>query len=333
MGYAKDFGQYLINLFIVIKKVIYNVIKFNKPPIFYPIGLFLLSNYYYYCGLSPCMVDLDDQTTMHFWISNYRRHDRPNLVLVHGCGGEARWQFCLQIRELSKLFNIYIPDLLFYGKSYTTNTDRTPRFQAKCIMEGLKKGFGVEKCTVYSISYGGWVGYFMAEIYPDIIEKNVIVSSGVGTTDDEKVAQLSRVGKQPEEVIKTVVPKDPDAIRLLVEKSIYKYDPTLLVPDFILWEFIKVTEHKNREEKEELLRSLISGEVDSAVSALPQETLLVWGDQDYFFPKHIAHQLQRKLGPKATLTIIKETGHGVNMDSPYELNELIKTFVFGQLHK
>ena len=80
---------------------------------------------------------------------------------------------------MSKTFNIYMPDLLFFGKSYTKSKEQTPRYQAKCVMEGLRRGFGVEKCTVYSISYGGWVGYFMAEMYPTIVEKNVIVSSGM----------------------------------------------------------------------------------------------------------------------------------------------------------
>lgn len=143
-----------------------------------------------------------------------------------------------QIGTLAKSFNIYMPDLLFFGKSHTKNKDRTPRYQAKCVMEGLKKGFGLEKCIVYSISYGGWVGYAMAEMYPSVVERNVIVSSGVGTTVDQKLKQLTRVGKQAEEV---VVPKDPDAVRLLTKGSLYKYDPCAWAPDFLLWEFVKVS--------------------------------------------------------------------------------------------
>ncbi|KNA26120.1 hypothetical protein SOVF_000370 [Spinacia oleracea] len=186
-----------------------------------------------------------------------------------------------------------MPDLLFFGESYTKNKDRTPRYQAKCIMEGLKKGFGVKKCTVYSISYGGWVGYSMAEMYPCVVEMNVIVSCGVGTTVDQKQDQLIRVGKQLEEVLEVVVPKDPDAIRLLVQKAVYKYDLTKWAPNFILWEFIKTIENKNRKEKEELMKCVMFEDADSKISALSQETLLVWGDQDYFFPKEIGHQLQR----------------------------------------
>ncbi|CAO2840277.1 unnamed protein product [Amaranthus hypochondriacus] len=330
MEFAKLFGQCIFNMFMLLKKIIYNIPKLKDTPIIAHISDAILFLYYHYwCGLSPCKVDLDDQTTMHFWISNYRRHDRPNLVLIHGCGGDARCQFVLQIESLAKSFNIYMPDLLFFGKSYTKCTKRTPRYQAKCVMKGLKKGFGVEKCTVYSISYGGWVGYSMAEMYPNIVHRNIMVSSGVGTTIDQKLALLSKLDNKVEEL---VIPKNPDAIKLLVKSSIYKYDLTSWAPQIILWDFIKVFENKNRKEKEGLVKCLMSNEIDCNVSALPQETLLVWGDQDKVFPKEIGHHLQRILGPKARLIILKETGHAINIDSPKELNELIKLFVLGQLH-
>lgn len=79
--------------------------------------------------------------------------------------------------------------------------------------------------------------------------------------------------------------------------------------------------------------------------------MLIWGDKDKIFPISFAHELQRyfisgfllhfklilhnicnffecrNLGPNAKLEIIQDTGHAVNMDSPYVLNALIKGFV------
>ena len=67
----------------------------------------LLSLYFsYYCNLSPCTVDLDDrETTMHMLVPNHRRCDKPNLVLVHGYGGNSKWQFVLQV--LVHVLNFY----------------------------------------------------------------------------------------------------------------------------------------------------------------------------------------------------------------------------------
>nr|POE78304.1 hypothetical protein CFP56_64508 [Quercus suber] len=53
------------------------------------------------------------------------------------------------------------------------------------------------------------------------------------------------------------------------------------------------------------------------------KTLLIWGEKDNIFPVFLAHQLQRHLGPKSRLAILKDSGHAVNIDSPNMVNELI----------
>nr|GEX77155.1 alpha/beta hydrolase fold-1 [Tanacetum cinerariifolium] len=112
-----------------------------------------LSLYFSYCNLSPCTVDLDDrETTMHMLVPNHRHYDKPNLVLVHGYGGNSKWQFVLQVAQLSRDFNIYIPDLVFFGKSYSTSSERTDTFQAKCVCDGMKK-LGVEKGFIAADGY------------------------------------------------------------------------------------------------------------------------------------------------------------------------------------
>ncbi|KAJ8448252.1 hypothetical protein Cgig2_025176 [Carnegiea gigantea] len=324
MGYAKLIRQYLFMLVMAARQIVWNIRKLKDGPVFMPVVDFLVFLYYYfYCGLTPCAVDLDDQTTMNFWISNHRRHDRPNLVIIHGCGADAALQFSLQAKTLSKSFNLYIPDLLFFGKSYTKCKDRSTNFQAKCVMQGLKRGFGVENCSVFCISYGGWVGYWMADMYPDEVEKIVIVSTGIGSTAAQKLEQLKKVDKRVQDI---VIPRDPEALRFLVKSTVHKYDLTR-VPEYFFWDLIMAKENKNRIQKEELIEHVMLEDGDSQVTTLSQETLLVWGENDLFFPKHFAYQLQRRLEPKVRLEMLKETGHAANVDSPRELNELIISFI------
>lgn len=102
---------------------------------------------------------------------------------------------------------------------------------------GLKR-LGVERCSVYAISYGGYVCGRMAEIYPEMVEKMVIVSCGVGCSESLKKEQLNRVGIDAVDVL---LPEKPAALRLLGELSIHKADPFKWVPDFILDEFIDVS--------------------------------------------------------------------------------------------
>ncbi|MCD7460627.1 hypothetical protein HAX54_043993 [Datura stramonium] len=174
--------------------------------------------------------DLDEHTTIHFWVPNHRCLDKPNLVLIHGYGGDAKWQFMYQVRSL---------------------------------VTGI--------CWV---SNGGDVS--------EMVEKVVILSKWSGCSQDQKEEQLKKIGRDPVELL---IPSKPEDLHVLVNLSIYKYNPFKWAPDYFLQEFI-------------------------------DETLLIWGDKDRVFPLMFGHQLQRHLGPRAKLEIIKNTGHAANIESP-----------------
>lgn len=142
----------------------------------------------------------------------------------------------MQVGALAESFNLYIPDLIFFGKSNTNCTNRTETFQAECVIAGLK-GLGVERCSIYSISYGGYVGYRMAENHPEMVEKVVIVSTGIGCTEDQKGEQLKTVGCG---VVDLLLPDKPEGLRRLIELSVYKSNPFKWAPSFVLQEFIEV---------------------------------------------------------------------------------------------
>ncbi|CAN1785399.1 Uncharacterized protein Mb2734 [Linum perenne] len=263
----------------------------------------LFSLYFISCNIIPCTIDLDhdhdhadddhNTTTLHFWISGHRHVARPSIVLIHGFGGNSRWQFYHQIKHLSEKFNIYIPDLLFFGKSHSSRTDRSIEFQAHCIREGLRK-LGLERYTVVGLSYGGYVAYRMAEVYVEEVEKVVIISSGICQSKEEMEEEMKKLGDQKIEEL--LLPEKAEDVRKMVKLAMYKSRRFLFAPDFVLRGFIK-------------------------------ETLLIWGEQDLIFPLHLAYQLQRHLGGKARVEVLKETGHGANIDSPEEVNRLITSFV------
>lgn len=295
----------------------------KRFPIFVPFIDAYVSFLYRFSNLSPCTLDLDEHTTIQFWAPNHRRFDKPNLVLIHGYGGDAKWQFMYQIKSLTESFNLYIPDLIFFGNSHSTRKDRTVEFQAKCVAEGLK-GLGVKNCSMFAISYGGFVGYRMAEVYPEMVEKVVILSSGVSCTKDQKEEQLKKIGRNPVELL---IPAKPADLHVLVNLSIYKYNPFKWAPDYFLQEFIDMISRSYLKEKQELVHHLLSSHTDCILPILNQETLLIWGDKDRVFPLMFGHQLQRHLGPRAKLEIIKDTGHAANIESPDSVNALIKAFI------
>ncbi|XP_050234312.1 uncharacterized protein LOC126682618 [Mercurialis annua] len=317
---------YLTTPLTLLKTFHFNdIFTLTRASLFFAIIDAIFSIFFKLCGLTSITVDIDDQTTLHFWVSRHRKFKNPNLVMIHGYGGDARWQFLYQIGFLATKFNIYMPDLVFFGKSYSNRTDRTDEFQAKCVVEGLRR-LGAGKYSAYSLSYGGYVAYRMAEICgKDEMEKLVIVGSGVGwNNEDEKREMLMKIGRDAKELL---VPDNPRDLRLLVKLGVFRRKPLRWVPDFVLQEFLNAMGNHHRKEKMELVEYLLATKPDSQLAILTQETLVIWGDQDNVFPVCLAYQLQRHLGLKSRVEIIKDTGHAVNIESPRALNRLITSFL------
>ncbi|CAB4272286.1 unnamed protein product [Prunus armeniaca] len=172
----------------------------------------------------------------------------------------------------------------------------------------------------------GYVAYWLAEMYPELVEKVVVVSCGVGMTEEQKREQINKVGSN---ALNLLVPESAHDLRLLVNLTMHKPGPSKWVPDIFLHGFINVTYKQHRKEKLELAEHLLRKKADIDLPILTQETLIIWGDKDDVFPVYLAYQLQRQLGPKSKVEIIKDTGHAVNMDSPISLNALITSFVLG----
>ncbi|CAN1785442.1 Monoacylglycerol lipase ABHD6 [Linum perenne] len=316
--------------------IITYILTFSLSTFSFSIADAFLSLYFRFCGLSPISIHIDDDTTtLHFWVSDRNRRRNPsdekmpNLVMIHGKCGDSRWQFMYQVGNLSRRFELFIPDLLFFGKSYTTSKQRSEIFQAKCLAEGLSR-LGVDRFSVYGISYGGYVGYHLAQMGGEKVDKVVLMSTGVGCSYSDKQEMVRKLGMDPKEIL---VPSTSAHLRELLTMSVYRGGYIMnLVPDSFLQGYLNALSKNNRKEKMELVDHLLGKNSNNSsdaemLPALAQETLLIWGDKDSVFPVKLAYQLQKHIGSKARVAIVKDTGHAVNMEAPSEVNRLISSFI------
>ncbi|KAK9143655.1 hypothetical protein Syun_013055 [Stephania yunnanensis] len=155
-------------------------------------------------GVVPHTVEIEEGTVMNFWVptetvktqskdkgsniiisggllhegtkSKSKAAAKPVVVLMHGfaADGIVTWQF--QVGSLANKYSVYVPDLLFFGGSTTSRTDRSKAVQAECVAKGLCK-LGVKRCTVVGFSYGGMVAFEMAEKFPELVNAFVISGS------------------------------------------------------------------------------------------------------------------------------------------------------------
>ncbi|KAJ8557457.1 hypothetical protein K7X08_003082 [Anisodus acutangulus] len=233
------------------------------------------------------------------------------------------WQWDKFITPLSSRFNLYIPDLLFFGESYTTRPERTELFQGQCVMRTMET-YGVKEMIVVGLNYGGFVGYSMAIQFPEVVEKLVLGCSGVCLEEKDMENGMFQV-KSVDEAVSILLPQSPEKLRQLMKLSFYK--PTKNVPACFLNDFIDVMCTVNHQERKELIEALYNNRKFTDLPKITQPTLIIWGEYDQIFPLELAHRLKRHLSENAQLVIIKDAGHAINMEKPKELYKHLKLFL------
>ncbi|KAI3873996.1 hypothetical protein MKW98_001645 [Papaver atlanticum] len=278
-----------------------------------------------YAGLKSVTTNLGEGTTMHCWIPKITKPAKPNLVLIHGFGANAMWQWGNYLRSFIPRFNVYVPDLLFFGESYTTHLERTEHFQAQCLKK-LMESFQVQKMSLVGVSYGGFVGYSLASQYPDAIEKIVLCCSGVCLEEKDMKDGLFKVSDL-DEAASILLPQTPDKLRTLVKMSFVKPAAAKTAPSYFLRDFIQVMCTHYIEEKRDLIQNILKDRQFANLPKITQPTLIVWGEEDQVFPLELGYRLKRHLGDNAELVVIKNAGHAVNLEKTKEFLKHLKAFL------
>ncbi|KAL4362659.1 hypothetical protein GQ457_04G034710 [Hibiscus cannabinus] len=273
-------------------------------------------------GLRSSTTDLGDGTVMHVWVPKSRSSSKQTLVLIHGFGANAMWQWNDFLSPLISRFNVYVPDLLFFGDSYTTRPERSEQFQAQCVIRVMEALGVVAAMNVVGISYGGFVGYSMAAQFKERVEKLVLCCAGVCLEEKDMEDGMFKV-KSVDEAVDILLPQTPDKLRELMKISFYK--PTQRVPSCFLNDFIRVMCTEYFQERKELILALHKDRKFSDLPNIAQPTVIIWGEHDQIFPLELGYRLKRHLGDNAELVIIKNAGHAINAEKPKELYKHLKS--------
>ncbi|XP_024525828.1 uncharacterized protein LOC112344735 [Selaginella moellendorffii] len=272
----------------------------------------------------------DSATVMRCWVPDRASPgydpSKPPLMLVHGfaANGIAGWEH--QLSELSRNFALYVPDLVFFGGSTTSDERaRSEFFQARCMLEILEAE-GVDGAAVAGTSYGGFVAFRMAELDPARVKKVVIASSGVCMDPHSNDATLDAF--QARHIHEVLMPTSVAVQKKSIQLCLYK---RLWLPDCLVQDLMEVY-GGNRKERIELLDGLVIG--TEAAQPLPklsqvleQEVLILVGSHDRIFDLELAKQLKAHLGENATLVVIEKTGHVPQVERPKEFNKHLQAFL------
>lgn len=216
-----------------------NFVESQKPLLY---GLMKLA------GVVPYIVEIEPGTKMNFWIPKEtfkkpkksdknsdvqpKKPTKPAILFIHGFGveGIVTWQF--QVGSLAKKYSVYIPDLLFFGASYSDKPERSPAFQAQCLVKSLRI-LGVDKFVLVGFSYGGMVAFKIVEEYPEMVRAMVVSGSILAMTDTISESNLNRLGFKSSADL--LLPTSVKGVKTLFTMSVHRpmWFPNRLFKDYM----------------------------------------------------------------------------------------------------
>ena len=246
----------------------------------------------------------------------YRQSGRgPTLLLLHGFLCDSR-VWTPQLTDLSDQFNVVAWDAPGAGFSADPAEGFTTVDYVECL-NGFLNGIGVDRAHVVGLSWGGILAQEFYRRHGDRVRSLVLADTYAGwrgslpekSWRERLAACLEDADLAPDIVSRKFLPgvfDDAASEELRTEFA-------TIVRDFHPIGF--------------RLMSQSSAEVDTThlLPTIAVPTLLLWGSGDRRSPSFVAQQFRDAI-PNATLMIIENAGHLINMEQPKQFNDHIRHF-------
>ena len=245
------------------------------------------------------------------------------LLLIHGYASST---YCFRkiIGPLSESFHVYAIDLKGFGRSdkpadgnYTLETlaSEVVRF-----MDGM----GIEKAHFAGSSLGGGVSLMAALLYPDRVDRLVLLDPGCYPMEPNRMFRMIRT---PVLGTVTIMFWTRSAYRKTLEQSISDH---AMIDDEMLDGFYRpYREWDARRAALRTARALDFDRLEALTARYPEiaaQTLIVWGEQDRTVPLSFGRRLRSDLG-RSRLAVIPACGHMPSEERPEKLVPLVEAFL------
>ena len=235
----------------------------------------------------------------------------PAVVLLHGWGSSCG-AFNYIINEFCDSFRMIAPDFVGFGKSDMLNEAWTVSDYIDFTAEFLAK-LGVENPVLIGHSFGGRV---------------IIKGVGDGRLSASKIILMDSAGVKPKKSLKSKI-----------KQTSFKVSKAFLT--FPLWRSLTVDALEKLRGKfgsadyrnappvlRQTLVNAVNEDLQEYMPNIKASTLLIWGENDTATPLSDA-KIMEKLIKDSGLCVIKGGGHFSFIDSPYEVNAILKSFLGG----
>jgi pimeloyl-ACP methyl ester carboxylesterase len=242
-------------------------------------------------GLQP--YTFTDQAGPHYvWSSTApgsADDGRPKLMLVHGITSQSL-MWAKNVKNLSKDYDLIIPDLISHGKSTTQWSGNSVDAQV-AHLQLILDSLGIQKpVDLVGNSYGGAVAANFAEQHPTRVKKLVIQD---GPASDYTAAMADSVARSvgAKDIADLFNPKDKEEQKRLMSLIMYK---PIKAPGFAFRQINDMMKAK-APQTSALLHDLLNREDQYAHKTYnwPMPVYVFWGEGDRLIPLSVGRGHRR----------------------------------------
>jgi pimeloyl-ACP methyl ester carboxylesterase len=267
------------------------------------------------------------ETSQAFIHVNYSNTaNKPYLLLLHGMGVDAKTNWYSQIKQLSKNYNLIVPDLIYFGGSKSKKEDYSVEFQAEQMHEMLEK-LGI-KTTVHvmGFSYGGLTAAVYNELYPNKNCKLILIDAPVkfySTPMADSMANLCGV----KSMSNIIVPQNLNDFAAL-EKAVLsrKFPISKKMKLKFISHYITPT-FQIRQNQIKYLKTEEKTYQNYTYHLESTKTLLIWGAKDGVVPLLVAEALKKAYPATTELLVFKKAKHDAHFRYSKKLNTSVLEFL------
>jgi len=259
--------------------------------------------------------------TVEYWDNE---QDKPTIVLIHGFGATAKYQWFKQVEMLSKHYRIVMPNLFHFGNSKPSIELFDLDAQIEHVHD-LLVDLGITIYTVCGVSYGGIIGLEIAHKYKSEVNKVVVFDTPAKYLQRSDIDAICR-RFNVENIEELFAPANAGGMKKLMYLASGKKS---LLPAFIFKEFYKEMYGANLKNKRKLIKATLGRmeEYSAHEYVIDVPILLIWGSNDGVVPLARGQQLKEYLGDSCSLHVIKNGAHMPNMNKTKEFNRIVEAFL------
>lgn len=234
------------------------------------------------------------------------KNKKSKIVLVHGLSPNGMQDWLKVVDHLRKSHDLILVDLPGFGFSGSPVGRYSPTGYAKVLHEVKQHYAPSGKWTVMGYSMGGAVSIRYTELYPEEVNRLVLVSvAGIleRTTYLKHTVESLMEGYKPGSKFNSFIKSLTNPVGNLIESINGLPDPTQLLRYDRVWKKVFV----GREEFNAGM-ALIEEDFSGAIHANSLPVSIIWGDLDKVAPLRTGKLLASKM-PKSELNIIPGAGH------------------------